>query len=127
MDIVQIAALGIVAVCLALIVKNQRPELALLISAATGVIILINLLGKIKTVIDSINDFTNVSGIDAGFIGILLRVVGIAYIAEFGAEICRDAGENAIAAKMEIAGKVTIMLIAIPVMMSILEMLTKVL
>jgi stage III sporulation protein AD len=126
MNTFQLAAIAIVAVILALVLKNQRPEIALILSMAVGIFILINSLGKIKSIIDTINDFSRTSGIDGEYIGILLRIVGIAYVTEFISEICRDAGENAIASKLEIAGKLTILTMAIPIMVSVMKLLTTV-
>jgi stage III sporulation protein AD len=56
----------------------------------------------------------------------VLKITGIAYISEFGAEICRDAGEGAIASKIEMAGKVIIIALAIPVITSLIDLVLKI-
>jgi stage III sporulation protein AD len=56
----------------------------------------------------------------------VLKITGIAYIAEFGAEVCKDAGEGSIASKIELAGKVTIIVLAVPIITSLLDLIIKV-
>lgn len=126
MNLIQLAAVAIIAVVLVLIVKEQRPEMAILISIATGVFIIMNSVGKIKIIIDSISDFSRTSGVNTEYISVLVRIIGIAYITEFISEICRDAGENSIASKLEIAGKLTILAMAVPIIISVMDLLKKI-
>jgi len=122
MDILQIVSIGIIAVVLASILKAQRPEIALQISIATGLLIFIIIVVKLSAVISFIQTFSKKADIDSTYITILLKIVGIAYIAEFGAEVCKDAGESSIASKIELAGKVTIMILAVPIITSLLDL-----
>jgi stage III sporulation protein AD len=77
-------------------------------------------------VIDLIKIYSGRANIDIQYLPALLKIIGIAYIVEFGAEICRDAGENAIASKIELAGKVLIAIMAIPIITSLLELVIKI-
>ena len=63
------------------------------------------------------------SNIDIKYVDIVLKIIGIAYISQFASQICSDAGENSIASKIEFAGKVIIMVISAPVLMSLIEMI----
>jgi stage III sporulation protein AD len=123
MDIFQLAAIALVSVVLILTIKNHRPDIALLLAVGVGVFFLVSSMGKVKTVIDAVNDFSTVAGIDGEHIGIIFRITGIAYVTEFIAEVCRDAGENSIASKLEIAGKITILTMAIPIMVYVMNLL----
>lgn len=125
MDILQIACIGIVAVALSTIVKAQRPEIALQVSIATGILIFAIVAVKMTAVIDFIQMFSKKADIDASYITILLKIVGIAYIAEFAAEVCKDAGESAIASKIELAGKVAIVILAVPIITSLLDLVVR--
>lgn len=125
MDILQIACIGIIAVILAAILKNQRPELALQVSIATGLLIFIVIAIKLTAVIEFIQTFSKKADIDSSYITILLKIVGIAYIAEFAAEVCKDANETSIASKIELAGKVTIVILSVPIISSLLDMVIK--
>ncbi len=125
MDILQIACIGIIAVVLTSIIKVQRPELALQLSIVTGLLIFIIVIVKLSAVIDFLQTFSKKADIDSTYITILLKIVGIAYIAEFGAEVCKDAGESSVASKIELAGKVTIVVLAVPIISSLLDMVVK--
>lgn len=125
MDIIQIVCIGIIAVVLASILKTQRPEIALQVSIVTGLLIFIIVIVKLSAVIDFLQTFSKKANIDSTYINILLKIVGIAYIAEFGAEVCKDAGESSIASKIELAGKVTIVILAVPIISSLLDLVVK--
>lgn len=125
MDILQIVCIGIIAVVLSSILKAQRPEIALQVSIITGIVIFITIIVKLSAVIDFLQTFSKRADIDSTYITILLKIVGIAYIAEFGAEVCKDAGESSVASKIELAGKVTIVVLAVPIISSLLDLVVK--
>lgn len=125
MDILQIVCIGIIAVVLSSMLKAQRPEIALQVSIVTGILIFIIIIVKLSSVIDFLQTFSKRADIDSTYINILLKIVGIAYIAEFGAEVCKDAGESSVASKIELAGKVTIVILAVPIISSLLDLVVK--
>ncbi|MGI6491771.1 MAG: stage III sporulation protein AD [Peptococcaceae bacterium] len=127
MDVLQIVALGLTATALIVVVRSQRPDLAVLLGVTAGAVIFMLVLGKIGAVLDVIKDLSNQAGISMIYLSTLLKIVGIAYIAEFGAQICRDAGEGAIAVKIEFAAKVLIMVLAVPIVVAVLQSLLKLL
>lgn len=122
MDMIQIAVIGIVATILIAVIKVHRPEIAIQISIITGIIIFLLILSKISSVIQLLSQYAEKADIDISYIKTLFKIIGIAYITEFGAEICKDAGENSIASKVELAGKVTIILLAVPIITSLLDL-----
>lgn len=123
MDILQIIGLALVATVLIAVLKANRPEIAIQISIATGIIVFAMILGKISAVVELLNSYAQKINIDTIYLSTLLKIVGIAYIAEFGAEVCKDAGENAIASKVELAGKVMIIVLAVPIITSLMELI----
>ncbi len=125
MDILQIVAIGLIATVLVVVVKSQRPELAVLLSVTAGVVIFLMVLGKIGAIMDVVKDLASKAGLSMVYLGTILKIVGIAYIAEFGAQICRDAGEGAVAAKIEFAAKIIIMVLAVPIVVAVLQALLK--
>ena len=120
-EIFQVAGFGIISAVLALILKRDRPEYALQIGVISGVIILFLVMGRISGIIGFIENLAVKYNIDIEYIGIVIKIICIAYISEFGVQICRDAGENAVASKMELAGKVIIATLALPVMGALIE------
>lgn len=127
MEIVQIVGLGLIAAILALVVKEQKPMFAFLITTFAGVIIFLFLIGKIDAVIQVLEELAERSGIQPVYLKTILKIIGIAYIAEFGAQVVRDAGQDGIASKIELAGKVLIMVMAIPIISVIIETVMKLL
>ncbi len=125
MTLFKVIGFGIIAVSLVIILKNQRPEIALMCVVASSVIILLFVFDELKSVIDLINSLMQKSSIDSTYIKIILKVIGISYIIEFGKDICKDAGESAIANKMEMAGKVIIVSLSIPVVASLIDIVTE--
>ncbi|MCK8825457.1 stage III sporulation protein AD [Fuchsiella alkaliacetigena] len=121
MEIIQIVGLSLVATVLILLVRENEPEIAMQLSLIVGIIIFIMMLGRIVAIVDLLRDLALSAEVDLIYLDTVLKVIGIAYIAEFGAAICRDAGEGIIAAKVEFAGKVLIMVLAIPIMLAVLE------
>jgi len=125
MEILQIVGLGVVAAVLAVVLRQMRPEAALLLSIGVGVILFLMVLGKVGAVINVFKDLSARANISTVYLGTILKIVGIAYIADFGAQICRDAGEGAVAAKIEFAAKVLILVMAVPIVIAVLQALFK--
>ncbi|MCR4434259.1 MAG: stage III sporulation protein AD [Clostridiales bacterium] len=126
MEILQIVGLGIVATVIILVVKTQRPEIAIQISIITGIILFLLVAGKLASVIALLEKYTGRVNIDMSYLTVLLKIIGIAYIAEFGAEVCKDAGESSIASKIEMAGKIVIAVLAVPIVTSMLDLIIKI-
>ena len=116
-----IVSFGLVATILVILLKEQKPQIAFLLSIMTGVTIFVFLVGKIAIIIQTIERLAVESNIDIIFLETILKIIGIAYIAEFGAQISRDAGEGSIANKIELAGKILIMVLALPIIAVIIE------
>ncbi|MOA22495.1 Stage III sporulation protein AC/AD protein family protein [compost metagenome] len=119
--------LGLVATVLILVIKEQKPIFAFLIAASTGILIFLYIVGKIGGIIEVLENLAESSGIQMIYLKTILKIIGIAYIAEFGSQIVRDAGQESIASKIELAGKVLIMVLAIPIISIIIETVMKLL
>ncbi|WP_059103318.1 stage III sporulation protein AD [Shouchella shacheensis] len=123
MEIVQVVGLGLIATFLALIVKEHKPMFAFLLTMFVGSMIFLFLLDEIVMVIDLIEELATNANIHMMYLQTILKIIGIAYIAEFGAQISRDAGQAAIASKIELAGKIFILVLAIPILKAVIEMI----
>lgn len=121
MSIMQIGALAVVAVVLIVIIRQERPELAMQLSMVAGLIIIVFVLWKLAGVIKVLERLALRAELNMVFLSALLKIIGIAYIAEFGTQVCRDAGENALAFKVELAGKVMILVLAVPIISTIVN------
>lgn len=126
MDIMQVVGLGLLASVLAVVLRNNRPEMAMFLSIAVGIMIFAAMLGKIGSVIDVLRDLSSRANLSMVYLGTILKIVGIAYIADFGAQICRDAGEGAVASKIEFAAKILVLVLAVPIVVAVLNSLLRV-
>lgn len=127
MEIIQIVGLGLISTILILIIKEQKPLFAFLIAASTSILIFLFLIGKMSAVISELEQMAESAGVQMIYLKTILKIIGIAYIAEFGSQIVRDAGQDSIATKIELAGKVLIMVLAIPIIGIIIETVMKLL
>ncbi|HHU92876.1 MAG TPA: stage III sporulation protein AD [Halanaerobiaceae bacterium] len=121
MIIIQIVGLALLSAILIIVIKQVKPELAFLLSIAAGLVILILIMRQVEAVIELINQLARQARIDMIYFNTIIKIIGIAYIGEFGAELTRDSGEGALASKIELATKIIIMVIAIPIMLSLIE------
>lgn len=127
MDIIKIIGIGIIALIIIIILKQYRPEFAVYVSILAGIFILILSLSQISGVINLLKNLTSKANINSEFLGIILKITGIAILTEFAVSICQDSGESSIANKIDIGGKVMIITISIPIISSLLETILKVL
>lgn len=121
MDIFKVIGIGLIGGFLSIAVKQYRREFSVLIGAATSIAVLWGIADMLREVIDAFWSLTEQSGIEAKYFVIVIKVVGVAYITQFAAEILRDSGENASALKVELGGKVFILGLTLPILTSFLE------
>ena len=112
MDIIQVGLLGITAVFLALFIKNYKSEYSILISIVACICIFIFLIGKLEIVLSYINSVVELIPVDGRYLAMILKMIGITYVAEFATDICRESGYQAIAGQIEIFAKLSILLIS---------------
>lgn len=106
---------------LALSLRQQRPEYAMLLSLACGLFVLFFLVGKMGNIFSQLQDLmAGLSG-QSELTEIVLKALGICIVAELGSQCCRDAGETAIATKVELAAKAALVLMSIPIFQTLLE------
>ena len=127
MEILQVVALGLVVAVFTVLLRRERPEMALILALSFGVIVFLMVLNKLGAIITVFEDLTRSAQVDELYLATLLKILGIAYIAEFGAQVCRDSGEGTVANKIELAGKVLIMILALPIFVAILEAIMRLL
>lgn len=123
MDVFEIAGLGIIASLTLLLLRKERPELALGAALVAGLMLFSMILPRLSSVISVFGGLASESGLEPLYFGIILKVLAISYIADFAAAICRDAGEELIASRVEMAGKVLILVSALPIVQEVLDVI----
>lgn len=120
-----ILGVALVVTVLLIIIRKERPEIAVLLSLAAAGLILTALLKNINQILMVFNNLALNTQMNASYLKLIVKVVGLAYLAGFGAQICKDAGEGSMAAKIELAGKIFILSLGIPIMVGLLELILK--
>lgn len=124
MDFLTICGFGVLAVVLCVVVRQIKPESALGISIAAGIVILGAVLTAISPSIRAIYELSESAGIDGNLVKILLKALAICYITTLCADCARDAGESALGSKVELAGRAAIAVISLPVFANLAEFVT---
>jgi stage III sporulation protein AD len=125
MEIWQIVGLALIVTVIGVLLRQFRPEIALQLTILAAIMIFLLILGKVKVIIELLQSLADKANVNSYYLQIVLKIVGISYLAEFGAQICRDAGEGALATKVEMAAKVSVLVLAIPIIAAIMESLIR--
>lgn len=121
MNIVSIGVLAVVAVIVALTLRPKNAEIALMLTVACSVLILLAVLSQAGQIIGTVNSIVAAAQINTGYIAILLKVVGICLLTEFAVNTCRDAGCQSLAGNVSLAGKLVVTVTALPLYTDILN------
>lgn len=127
MSIMQVVAIAVVATVLILVIRQEKPELAVQVSMVAGLVIFGLIVWKLIEILNVLERLAVRADLNMVFLGTLLRILGIAYVAEFGTQVCKDAGESALAFKVSMAGKVMILILAVPIITTILDTVSRLL
>ena len=122
MEIVKIIGVGFVTAIAAILLKSSKPELSFAVTVTGVIVILLFIVDTLQTTLTVFVTIAQVTGVENGLLKVLLKIVGVGYITEFGAGILNDFGSNAIADKVVLGGKITIVLLSLPVLESLLRL-----
>lgn len=122
MDIAMIAGVAVVAAFLAALLRQQRPEYAMAIGLVAGIGVLALVLVKAVPAFSALRDLLENSALPGEYGLILFKALGVCLLTQLAADACKDAGENALAAKAELAGKVSLLVLALPLFQKIAEL-----
>lgn len=121
----QIALVGISVVLLAIIFKNYKSEYSIYISLAGCILIFYLGVSRLELIISTIKKIQSYINLNESYIGILIKIIGITYIAEFTADLCKDFGHTAVANQIELVGKLTILATGMPILLALLDTINK--
>ena len=125
MDIVKVSIMGICGMMLGFILKETRPEFAVLVTMMTGFLILGLAAGKVSYLFETMNRLRESFPIDSSYLTVLVKIIGIAYIGQFSSAICKDAGYSTTAAQIELFCKLSVMVLSMPVLLAILDTISE--
>lgn len=121
MTILTAAAAGLTAVLLAVQLKSVKSEYGVYLVMAAGVFIFLYGLGKMEVILDTLAQIRDSIQIEPIYLDMLLRMIGIAYVAEFASGICKDAGYSSVGSQIEMFGKLSILAVGMPVFGALIE------
>lgn len=121
-ELLKILAVAIVTVFAHMLIKQTKPEIAMIISIAGSVLIIVMAVDALNSVISSFYQIFETTGVDTTLLIPLFKIIAIGYITEFGANICLDAGASSVADKVLFAGKLIILLVALPIVTTVIDM-----
>ena len=121
MEIIQVAFFAFTALFVFLLLKDNKSEMGFLVILAAGIGIFLYMIGQLAEVIEFIKDIANKANIDTVYIGIVLKILAIAYIASFSSALCRDANVDSLGTQIDFAGRIMILVLAIPILMAVLN------
>lgn len=127
MQLLQLVGIAFITAIAAILLKGTKPELSLLITVSGGIILLLVGFDMLKGSLTIFHEITALTGIDASFVKILLKMVGIGYLVEFAAGTLTDFGQGALADKLVFVGKIAVLLLAIPILESVLGLIVRLL
>lgn len=121
MSMIQVGILGIVGVLFAVQLKQEKAEVAIYLCVVLSLLIFFGILDNLQLLVSTIQEIGNYIQIDGSYIATLIKMLGITYLAEFASGLCKDAGYQAIAVQIEIFGKITILVLSLPILLALLR------
>ena len=114
--------LAVIGCALAILLRSVRAEYGFIIGGATALLLLLSVIGELTGLFDTIKKLCEAYQVPLTYFAALVKILGIAYLTQFGANLCRDAGQTAIAAKLELGGRIGMLACALPVAVTLLEL-----
>ena len=117
----QLVGIAMVSTILCIVIIKDRPEMANFVALTAGIIILLSVVMKLSFIVDGIQSLADKVNIPSMYISLIIKLIGICYIIEFAISLCNDCGEKSIASKLEFGGKIIIMTMSFPILLSIVD------
>ena len=127
MNIIAFVGAGIIGTVLSVVLKQYKPEFSMYITLITGMLMLGAAVSAVKPALDMISSYMEIADPDSEYAEILIKTLAVCYLTQMAGESCRDAGETSIAAKIALAGKIAVVLIALPLFEKLMEVIKQLL
>ena len=127
MELLRVVGVGLVGVLLAVMLRRDKPEWHLLILVATGVIVLVIVFSSMTTVINAFGELLSSTGVDNALFSGVLKIVGVGYLTEYASSVCADSGAQSVGEKVQLAGKITVFLMGLPIVTALVRTISQLL
>ena len=125
MNIASIVAVALISAALVVLLRKNAPEFAMPVSVVASVIILIVVIVMGNNIFISVEEIAETAGINSDYLKVLFKALGVCYITQIGKDACIDCGETALADKVDLAGKITITSLSLPLILEVLKLITE--
>lgn len=123
MNMIQVGIIGVAGALLAIQFKSGKSEYGVYISVVLSLVIFFSIISRLEIIIDAMKTISTYINMDTAYMGTLVKMLGITYIAEFSSGICKDAGYQTIAVQIEIFAKLSLLVLSMPVLMALLNVI----
>ena len=127
MNILSIISIALVSVIIINLVSKYNTDFSIVATVVAGIVLLVSIVGYFTDIIDKFEDIVTLTGINNDVFSVVLKIVGLGYVTQFSSDICRDFGVVSIAQKVELAGKIAIFAVALPIVMGMINMVLELL
>lgn len=118
---IKVIAIAIISIIFILVLKPQNNHFSIVLTLIVSIILFLIITPFLKEVIDFFNIFSKYIDFKTLYLDVVLKIISISYICEMAVDICKDAGINAIASKIEFGGKILIMVLSLPIISEVLK------
>lgn len=126
-ELFKIVGVGFLTLIAYLIIKPLKPELAVLVSVVGSVVVLLFCVDGLVEIIETMTAFAQKTGLNTGMFACILKIIGVGYVIEFSSSVCQSAGNSNIAEVINLAGKITILVLSLPIIKSLIDIIMEIL
>lgn len=126
MNLIAVSFAAVIVVLIAIKIKDMDSGYGVILSMAGCVMVMYFVVSRFRQIADYIYRITAYISVNITYIDVILKMIGLAYVCQFSSDLCRDAGYNAIASQVEMAGKISLILLSMPVLMSVIDLVVKI-
>ncbi len=121
MSMVQVGVIGVMGALFAIQFQSEKKEYGIYMSVAISIFIFLSIVVKLENIIETVKEISSYIRIDTAYVATLVKILGVTYISEFSAVLCKDTGHNTLATQIEMFGKLTILVLSLPVLLALLK------
>ena len=126
MEIIRIVGIGLIGGIISILIRHSRPEFSMMIPIVVSFTVLAGVMPYLAGIVSELSAIANIVGINSAYLTIVIKIIGISYLASISAELCKDAGEKAIASKIELGGKLIILAMSVPIISRLLDLVREI-
>lgn len=126
MNLIAVSFAAVIVVLIAIKIKDMDSGYGVILSMAGCVMVMYFVVSRFRQITDYIDRITAYISVNITYIDVIMKMIGLAYVCQFSSDLCRDAGYNAIASQVEMAGKISLILLSMPVLMSVIDLVVKI-